>query len=216
MKMPPRPTQVVKKTKTTKRGATHSGPLGKAKVLTPEQFDRAAQAALSDQMYGLRDRLFILLSRYCAMRSKEIAELYVEDFTDAEGKPVPELTVTKRGGKYGKERVIDLNPKVQEALVEYKVKSGIDSGPLFWSYRGEQVSPNVVQKQIKAAYEKCGFKGARSHSGRRYALTTLARTVNLDGGSLEDVKIFAGHSSLQTTATYIEKSPHGAKMVARL
>lgn len=216
MKFPKKPTIEVKKATTEKRAASHRGPLGKAKVLTKDQFEKAAEVALQDSMFGLRDRLFILLSRYGGMRSAEIAALHVEDFTDATGKAIPELHVSKRGAKYGKERTIDIPEVLVQALDEYRTKAGIKGGRMFYSYRSEPCSPNAVRKQIKATYEKCGYKGARSHSGRRYAITTLAQTINLDGGSLEDVRIFAGHSDLKTTAGYIEKSPHGKKMAARL
>lgn len=214
MKMPPR--HAVKKIKTVAREATHKGPIGKAKVLTREQFEEAEKMAMEQSLFGLRDALFVSLSRKGALRAKEIANLWLEDITDVRGNIVPEIHVSKRGAKYGKERTIDITEDLRESLENYVKEAGIDSGPIFWGYRGEPATSNLVQKQIKATYARCGFKGARSHSGRRYAITTLAQTANLDGASLKDVQLFAGHADLSTTATYIERSPHAKKMINRL
>lgn len=213
-KFPPR-TGIVKSAIKV-RGATHRGPLGKAKVLNPEQFEEAAQKAEVRSAYPSRDKLFIMLSRFCGMRAQEIARLHFEDFTDVKGKIGDVLNVSKRGAKYGKERTIPMRPELKDALVEYVEGSGITEGPLFWSQRGIPASSNLVQKQLGALYQACGFKGARSHSGRRYAITTMAQNANTIGASLEDVRLFAGHSDLTTTAEYIDKSIYADKLIGFL
>jgi integrase/recombinase XerD len=43
-----------------------------------------------------------------------------------------------------------------------------------------------------------------SHSGRRTFITNAARTISSEGGSLRDVQMLAGHSSLAVTQRYIE------------
>ena len=78
------------------------------------------------------------------------------------------------------------------------------------------LTSNAVQKQLKAIYQACGFKGARSHSGRRSAITALARRIGTIGGSLEDVRIFAGHAHVQTTQGYIEANPETAQKIIDL
>lgn len=213
-KIPPR--KGTKKITLKTRGPTHRGPIGKAKMLTPEQFNEAAEKAGDRSMYASRDRLFIMLSRFCGMRAQEIARIHFEDFTDVKGQITTDLHVSKRGAKYGKERTVPMRPELKEALVDYVERAGITEGPIFWSQRGEPATSNLVQKQLKALYVACGFRGARSHSGRRYAITTMAQNANLVGASLEDVKTFAGHSDLSTTATYIDKSPYADKLVGFL
>lgn len=206
MKLPPR--KGIKQAKMTIRAGTHSGPIGKAKILTAEQFDRAMQTALDTSIYGHRDRLFVMLSRFCGMRAQEIAKLHLEDITDVEGKIDGVIRVSKRGAKYGKEREIKVQSDVLlNSLREYVKAAGIESGPIFWTQRGDPMTSNAVQKQIKAVYQRCGFKGARSHSGRRYAITTLARNINKYGGSLKDVSQWAGHADISTTSTYVDRSP---------
>lgn len=213
-KIPPR--RGLKRTKIKPRNGTHSGPAGKAKVLTPEQFDRAQEKALEVSEFGTRDRLLIMLTRYCGLRAKEAASIWVEDLTDAEGNYNGVLHITKRGAKYGKERTLPLRKELQEGLEAYIKEAGIESGPIFWSYRGEPLTSNAVQKQIKAIYVACGFKGARSHSGRRSAITLMSQRANTVDASLEDVRIWAGHANISTTATYVDQSPRANELVKLL
>lgn len=213
-KIPPR--KGLKKVTLKTRGPTHRGPIGKAKLLTPEQFEEAADKANDRSMYASRDKLFIMLSRFCGLRAQEIAKIHYEDFTDVKGVVINDLHISKRGAKYGKERTVVLRKEVKEALEEYCKRADINEGPIFWSQRGTPASSNLVQKQLKGLYVACGFKGARSHTGRRYAITTMAQKANLVGASLEDVRHFAGHSNLSTTATYIDKSPYADKLVGFL
>jgi integrase/recombinase XerD len=198
----------------------HRGPIGKAKILTPDQFDRACAKAIERSFYGDRDRIMIMLSRFCGMRAMEIAGLHFEDITDAEGKFMDKLTVTKRATKgsktYGKERVLLMRPELRSALNDYVKKAEITGGPIFYTRDGVPMTSNAVQKQLKATYEACGFKGARSHTGRRYAITTMAQNANTVNASLEDVKVWAGHSSLTTTATYIDQSPRAKDLIGFL
>lgn len=192
----------------------HVGPIGKAKVLKPEEFDMAIKWAKEHAPYGARDALLIMFSRFGAMRAKEIANVHVEDFTDARGNITSDLYITKRGAKYGKERTIDMRPELVAELKAYLELTGIKSGPIFWTQRGDPMTSNAVQKQIKVAYEGCGFdKNARSHSGRRSTITSMAQNANTVGASLDDVRLFAGHAKLETTATYIERSPHARKLI---
>ncbi|TDK29811.1 site-specific integrase [Rhizobium deserti] len=212
MRFPPRRFQKTKP-RVTRRRSTHSGPLGKAKVLTAQQFDQAAEMALSKSLYGPRDQLFIMLSRYGGLRAREIATLHVEDVTDATGALADKIAISKRGAKYGKARTVRMHPNLKAALEKYLLNSKITSGPIFWSYRGGPATSNMVQKQIKSVYTLCGFEGARSHSGRRYVITTMAQAANMVGASLEDVRIFAGHSDITTTAAYVEESMYADKLV---
>ncbi len=214
-KMPPRK-GVIKKDLTITKKASHRGPLGRAKVLTPEQMERAAVKALEISDYGPRDRLFIMLSRFCGLRSKEIASIHVTDLVDAEGNFNGKLYVAERGAKYGKPRTLTLRPELSEALEDYIKVAGIKDGPIFWTQRGEPCTPNVVRKQIKTVYLACGYKGARSHSGRRSAITMMARNANSVQASLEDVRIWAGHAHIGTTGIYVDPSPRAEELTKLL
>jgi len=49
-----------------------------------------------------------------------------------------------------------------------------------------------------------GLNGCSSHSGRRTFITNAAKKISSVGGSLRDVQMLAGHSSLAVTQRYIE------------
>lgn len=49
-----------------------------------------------------------------------------------------------------------------------------------------------------------GLIGCLSHSERRTFITNAARKISSVGGSLGDVQMFTGHSSLAVIQTYIE------------
>jgi integrase/recombinase XerD len=208
-KMPPR---LPIEPKSAKK-ASHSGPHGKAKILSPEQLQGAIDMAVGHSTFTLRDKLYLLLSHYCGLRAQEIAYLWVEDITDVTGVIGDAMYISKRSAKYGKERTVPLVPAVRDALIEYVKLAEIDKGPIFWTYKGSPVTPNAVQKQIAAIYSACDYKGASSHSGRRQFITKLAQKANTVGASIKDVQILAGHADLKTTEGYIDPSPHAAALV---
>lgn len=214
MKVPPR--KVPFKAPVANRKPSHSGGLGRAKILTPEQFDEALASTETLSLYPGRDQCFLLLSHRAGMRSQEIALLWVEDVTDVRGRLTDTISVSKRAGKYGRARDIPMHPSIKEALAAYLSATGITEGPIFWSAQGRPMTPNAVQKQIASIYARCGFRGARSHSGRRGFITTAARTANMHNSSIKDVQLLAGHSDLKTTAGYIEASPGAVNLVASL
>lgn len=209
------PSRPGRKNVTNTKSKRPKNPIGKARMLTSDEFDLAIKKA-EDRPYWMRDRLLVMFSRYCGLRAKEIAHIHFADITDARGKLIDRLEVTARGAKYGKPRTLKMRVELVDALDEYLRQSEITAGPIFWTQRGTPMTSNAVQKQIAAVYQSCGFVGARSHSGRRYAITTMAQNANSVGASLEDVRIFAGHSRLDTTSTYIEQSPYADKLIALL
>jgi site-specific recombinase XerD len=53
-------------------------------------------------------------------------------------------------------------------------------------------------------FEDMGLYGCSSHSGRRTFITNAAKKISSVGGSLRDVQMLAGYSSLAVTQRYIE------------
>ena len=56
---------------------------------------------------------------------------------------------------------------------------------------------------LKALYREAGVSNASSHSGRRTLITRLAER----GIDLKAIAEIAGHSSIRTTAVYVESNP---------
>ena len=65
------------------------------------------------------------------------------------------------------------------------------------------MTPASMTRFLKALYREAGVSGASSHSGRRALITRLAER----GIDLKAIAEIAGHSSIRTTAVYVESNP---------
>ena len=65
-------------------------------------------------------------------------------------------------------------------------------------------------------YEQIGFDGCSSHSGRRTFITNAARKISLVGGSLRDVQMLAGQTSLRVTQRYIDADQDAQRKIVEL
>ena len=72
--------------------------------------------------------------------------------------------------------------------------------------RSDRTSAQAVVNMFKRWYHDIGLLGCSSHCGRRTFVTNAARKIGTVGGSLRDVQMLAGHSSLSVTQAYIERS----------
>jgi integrase/recombinase XerD len=109
-------------------------------------------------------------------------------------------------GKSG--RMIPLSQEVRQALIEYRNEVKDLAGPhVIRTERGLSTSPQAIVNMFQRWYRHLGFVGCSSHSGRRTFITNAARKISTVGGSLRDVQMLAGHTSLRITQRYIEANP---------
>jgi integrase/recombinase XerD len=80
------------------------------------------------------------------------------------------------------------------------------------AFTTSQTIVNMFQKW----YSTLGLIGCSSHSGRRTFITETAKKISLVGGSLRDIQMMAGHSSLQTTQRYIDADSEAQTKVVSL
>jgi integrase len=73
-------------------------------------------------------------------------------------------------------------------------------------------SANSLDQTFALLYASAGLQGARSHSGRRTFLTSVANK----GTSIHILKTLASHRSIQTTAAYLYRSPTQLKAAVEL
>lgn len=198
----------------------------KAKTLTQEQFDRVI-AEIETEPYAERNSAIMHLSFYAGLRAQEIAGLqWKRNILDQEGNISDVIHITRDIGKRSKDRMIPTAAALRKALnALYSVDRGlyvilpIYDRALSSERAAEmpnQVHPNTLAQYMRRTYQRVGYNGCTSHSGRRTFITGLARRCNLEKGSLRDVQLLAGHTSIETTAGYIEESPHQAKLVTRV
>jgi len=188
-----------------------------AKILTKGQTD-AVLAYLTSTRYPERSRAIFLLSVRAGLRAKEIASLTWAMLTDAEGKIGGAIHLVDHASKGSSGRVIPLNKELKAALVQIQ-KSQVGGRPspfVVTTERARQTSAAAIVNLFAVWYRALGFTGCSSHSGRRGFITNAARKIGTVGGSLRDVQLLAGHSSLSTTQRYIEAHADAQRRIVEL
>lgn len=127
------------------------------------------------------------------------------------------LYINEDIGKYGKARNIPLHPKLKQSLHELRalqlsgswvIPSGNQCAGVDLRHRA-----HALKMRMNRLYKALGFERGTSHSGRRSFITRAARRANAYDASLVDVRDLAGHSSINTTQTYIDPSPRQGDLV---
>ncbi|WP_189543339.1 tyrosine-type recombinase/integrase [Novosphingobium arvoryzae] len=180
--------------------------LGKqAKVLNQKQVE-ALLHYVGGLRNGLRNQAIVLLSVRAGLRAKEIASLQWFMVLDADGEVGEAIHLTDSASKGKSGRIIPLNRQLRSTLVALSRGFSNMSATMHVvsTERAKQTSAQAIVNQFGRWYRELGFTGCSSHSGRRTFITNAARKIDTVGGSLRDVQILAGHSSLQTTQRYIE------------
>lgn len=180
-----------------------------AKTLTKTQVDAIA-SYLGTRRYGLRDQTIFLLSVRAGLRAKEIASLKWSMVLGADGNIGDSIHLTDDASKGRSGRIIPLNKQLRVHLVQMLdvAKNCRHFGPetayVITTSRADHTSPQAIINMFGQWYDDLGLLGCSSHSGRRTFITNAARKISTVGGSLRDVQMLAGHSSLAVTQRYIE------------
>jgi integrase len=184
--------------------------LGKqAKTLTKAQVDSVTSFLLT-RRYGLRDQTVFLLSVRAGLRAKEIANLKWAMVLRADGEVGDSIHLTDEASKGRSGRIIPLNKQLRGNLVQMLVVArrdrhfGPETAYVVTTERSGHTSAQAVVNMFKRWYADLGLLGCSSHSGRRTFITNAAKKISTVGGSLRDVQMLAGHSSLAVTQRYIE------------
>ena len=196
--------------------------LGKqAKVLTKPQVD-AVTAFLLSRRHGLRDQTVFLLSVRAGLRAKEVANLRWAMVLTPEGEIGNAIHLTDIASKGRSGRVIPLNKQLRINLVKLlevakqSHQFDLEKSHVITTERSTQTSPQAVVNMFKRWYNDVGLLGCSSHSGRRTFITNAARKISTVGGSLRDVQMLAGHSSLAVTQRYIEGDSEARQKIVDL
>lgn len=177
-----------------------------AKIISDKQV-RAVLAELDTRRYPFRDRVMFMFSLKAGMRAKEIACVTWGMVTDAEGEIADVIALENRAAKGKSGRVIPMHSDLKAALIALRQERGDKVRPdlpVTHSERDRGLSPGAIAVWFHRLYFGLGMVGCSSHSGRRTFITRAARKIGEVGGSLRDIQQLAGHSSLGTTARYIE------------
>lgn len=187
-----------------------------AKVLTATQISTVL-LHLGSTRHAARDRVMFLLSAKAGMRAKEIACVRWSMVLTATSEVGDVIHLEDKATKRSSGRSIPMNKELRVALVELHARGIRSPGhPIIFSERSVGMTANTVVAWFARLYNRLGFLGCSSHSGRRTFVTNAARKVGQAGGSLRDVQQLAGHRSLAMTARYIESDSDSQRRLVNL
>jgi len=168
-----------------------------------------------------RNRALLLVAYDGALRREEVVGLRAADYDRHRAL----LLVRAETSKSGRDRWVPLSPFGQRALDHYIDRHrralvgayGLDErGPLFLSEStrnpGRPLVPGAVNDVVEALRTALALPHLRPHTFRHQRLSALkAASV-----PLEDIALFAGHVSTETTRLYLHLTPAelGAKIRA--
>jgi len=168
-----------------------------------------------------RNRAMVLVAYDGALRREELVLLRGGDYDRRRAL----LKVRAETSKSGRERWVPLSPFGQRALEHYldrqrrallEAYTLDDHGPLFLSEStrnpGRPLASGAFNDVVEALRATLGLPQLHPHTFRHQRLTAL----KVAGVPLEDIALFAGHASTETTRLYLHLAPVelGAKIRA--
>ena len=192
-----------------------------SKTLNKNQIEMVS-TYLRSKRNGLRNQTIFLLSVKSGLRAKEIASLQWRMVVQPDGKIDDYINLPNSSSKGRSGRVIPLHSSLKVNLNELlEEQSRIRTFDLDTSYivrteRSASASAQSIVNMFSGWYRDLGLIGCSSHSGRRTFITETAKKISTVGGSLRDIQMMVGHSSLQTTQRYIESDSESQMRVVNL
>jgi site-specific recombinase XerD len=146
-----------------------------------------------------RDAVIVHVLLLTGLRVDELCSLKLSDLSLSERKGA----LLVRHGKGGKQRVVNLHIEARRLFSEWlEIRPAVESESLFVGQTGEGIRPRVVQRLVERYAELAGLEGVTPHSLRH----TYARDLLDSGSKLQEVALLMGHSSLDSTARYVQPS----------
>jgi integrase/recombinase XerD len=193
--------------------------LGKqAKTLSRTQVKMISEYLLTNR-HGLRDQTIFYLSTKAGLRAKEIAHLKWSMVMNSDGSVGDYLNLPNSSSKGNGGRVVPLNKDLKLNLIKLlQEHSGYQhfspsTSAIIRTERSKSTSSQAIVNMFQRWYGRLGLIGCSSHSGRRTFITETSKRISTVGGSLRDIQMMVGHSSLQTTQRYIESYSQSQKKV---
>lgn len=148
----------------------------------------------------VKERMVIELLLSTACRVSELVSLSLENYDRKAGK----IDVI---GKGNKERIVFVNKNAKPFVDTYLKMNPHQKGPIICGKYGPGMTTSGIQKMIKKIAAIANVEDAHPHRFRR----TAATDANSRGMELNDVRLFLGHSSADTTVLYLDPSKNDLK-----
>ena len=186
----------------------------RAKIIEDSDLEKILTYIDDNKRFPLRDKVAVLLSVKAGLRAKEIANLQWYAVEKSDGSLREYMELGSEVTKGGTERVVPINKHLAKALKQLRKSRPRDKYIVHSDAGPNKRTSGAMRKWFHYLYNsEIGLKGCSSHSGRRTAITKLARIHGNYDCSIVEVQRFAGHADLATTASYIEPSKNVRKLV---
>ena len=175
--------------------------MSQAKVLSETEFKRVLAVVGHSGQHSERNRLTVMMAFLGGMRAGEIAALKLLHVVNEDGSIRDRIHLASVDTKGPRGRTVFMGKKLQREIGRYMKTQNqpkLDA-PLIRSQKGGHFSPTTMVMLFRRIFDAAGIKDARSHSGRRNFLTTLAKR----GCSVFVLQQLAGHKSISTTQRYV-------------
>jgi integrase/recombinase XerC len=150
-----------------------------------------------------RDAAILELFYSTGMRLAELAMVNVED-VDAYSDTVRVL------GKGRKERLLPVGAPAMQAIQRYRLKAGVQHGPLFLSKLRKRITSQAIADVVDKYWKASGMPIHVTPHKLRHSFAT--HLLN-NGADLRSVQELLGHASLSTTQIYTHVSTQRMKEV---
>ncbi len=163
-----------------------------------DQTTALMEAPESGQKYALRDRAILELLYSSGLRVSELTGLNICEFDPTGG-------MVRVTGKGGRERIVPVGSRAQNALQEYLNQRNEETarGALFLNTRGGRINRRSVARIVDTHVLRiAAFKRISPHTLRH----TFATHMLEGGADLRAIQELLGHASLSTTQKYTHVS----------
>ena len=149
---------------------------------------------------SLRDRALLELLCATGLRASEVVRLEVEDVSLASS--------TVRCLSRGRERLIPLSPRAQEALETYLARGRLrflqnrGERALFLNYRGQRLTRQGLWLLVQRYAKEAGLDFRVNPQALRHS---FAAHLLSEGVEMTELQELLGHASLHTTRAYADK-----------
>lgn len=183
----------------------------RAKILNAKQ-QTMVLAYLENTRYPLRNEIMFLLSFKAGLRAKEISQLTWSMVCGSERYISDSINLPNNAskGKYSG-RIIPIHKDLKKLLTDLKQENTNLSSYIITTERDKKMFAQAIVNFFCLLYKGLNMDGCSSHSGRRTFITQAAKMISQAGGTINDVRQLAGHSSLATTQRYIEYNTEAHK-----
>lgn len=170
-------------------------------VFTKQEIKKLYQAC-EENVLGIRDKAMLSVYYGCGLRRNEGINLDITDLYFDKN-----LLYVRKGKNY-KERYVPMSPGVKEDLQDYvnyarAVLDKKSSNALFLNRSGKRMISGSMAVQLQKLKVKAGIE---KEGGLHCLRHSIATHLLQSGMELEQIRLFLGHSSLETTQIYVHLS----------